>query len=228
MFEARGGGVLCTPGMRLMASGLPHPQWNTGDVSDDRASVDVARAWYAERGVAWGLRVAPGVSWPYGRLLLSLRLMCVMPSALVRGRVPSGVTLRTAGPSDVEAVLAADTAAFGSDPGLSRPWTTALVESREDRITVCVASVDADVVGTGYAVYTDGLAGKSVYLAGIAVMPGYRNRGIGGAISTWLVCRGMDAGAELAHLSADDDRAARLYTRLGFAEAGVLDVYGEM
>src|SRR3954468_19343155 len=35
-----GGGFARLPGIRLMASGLPHPQWNNGDVLDPDA-VDV-------------------------------------------------------------------------------------------------------------------------------------------------------------------------------------------
>ena len=49
------------PGIRLMATGLPHPQWNNGDV-DDPAEVDVdaVRDWYAAVGVPWGCVCQPG------------------------------------------------------------------------------------------------------------------------------------------------------------------------
>jgi tRNA-dihydrouridine synthase len=38
--EPAGGGDLRLPGIRVMASGLPHPQWNNGDI-DDPAAVDL-------------------------------------------------------------------------------------------------------------------------------------------------------------------------------------------
>ena len=42
------------PGVRLSATGLPHPQWNNGDV-DDPAAVDVGavRDWYDALRVPW-------------------------------------------------------------------------------------------------------------------------------------------------------------------------------
>ena len=41
-------------GIRLMASGLGHPQYNNADVPAADADVDGARAWYAALGVPWG------------------------------------------------------------------------------------------------------------------------------------------------------------------------------
>jgi hypothetical protein len=60
--QALGGGTVELPGIRLMASGPPHAQWNNGDVTDP-ALVPWAevRSWYAARadgaGVPWGVRV---------------------------------------------------------------------------------------------------------------------------------------------------------------------------
>ena len=52
-----------------------------------------------------------------------------------------------------------------------------------------------------------------------------RRRGVGAALSSWLLERGFAAGAELAHLNPDTDEAARLYGRLGFVETRGLDMY---
>ena len=54
-----------------------------------------------------------------------------------------------------------------------------------------------------------------------------RRRGVGAALSSWLLERGFAAGAELAHLNPDTDEAARLYGRLGFTETPGLDIYVE-
>ena len=71
----------------------------------------------------------------------------------------------------------------------------------------------------------DDRAGPALYVAGVAVAAGARRRGVGAAISSWLVAGGLEAGARLVHLHADSDPAARVYARLGFAEAPGLDVY---
>ena len=80
-------------------------------------------------------------------------------------------------------------------------------------------------MATAYALRSDGVAGPAVYLAGVAVLPAARRRGVGAALSSWLLARGVAGGAELAHLHADTDDAARVYARLGFTDADPLDVY---
>ena len=154
--------------------------------------------------------------------------MGLLPPSFTPVKMPHGVTLTTAGPADLEGVLTADNAAFESDPHGARAWLTALIEAPDERIRVCAAAADGEIVGTGYTVLTDSLAGKTAYIAGVAVAPAHRRRGIGAAISAWLASAGFAAGADLAHLHADDDRAARLYARLGFVDSGELDVYGDM
>ena len=95
-------------------------------------------------------------------------------------------------------------------------------------VETALASLDGKPVGTAYAVRSDGLAGPAVYLAGVAVLPEARRRGVGAAISSWLLERAFAAGAELAHLHPDDDRAARVYARLGFTEVPGFDIYVEL
>ena len=73
-------------------------------------------------------------------------------------------------------------------------------------------------VGTGYSILSEGRTGPCVYVAGVGVVPEARGRGIGAALVSWLVTRGFERGATLAHLHPDDDGAARLYARLGFVE----------
>lgn len=60
-----GGGAAELPGIRLIASGLPHPQRNNGDVNDPApVPIEEARAWFAARdrgaGVPWRVRVPAG------------------------------------------------------------------------------------------------------------------------------------------------------------------------
>ena len=90
---------------------------------------------------------------------------------------------------------------------------------------VALAELDGDPAGTAYTLRSDGAAGPSLYLAGVGVLAAARRRGVGAALSSWLLERGFGAGAELAHLNPDTDEAARIYQRLGFIETPGLDIY---
>jgi GNAT superfamily N-acetyltransferase len=221
--EAHGGGVLEVPGLRLMASGLPHVQWNSGDVTAPVTDLGAARAFYAERGADWGVRVPVGMPWPYGRRLLTLRLMALDPPRVRPAPVPQDVAVRAATAADLDAVLAIDTEAFGEDPAVERPWLAPHLGAAA--VTTALATLGGEPAGTGYAVATDGRAGPALYLAGVAVRADARRRGVGAALSSWLLETGLRGGARLAHLHADSDDAARVYARLGFADTSGLDVH---
>jgi len=221
--ERDGGGVLEARGLRLMASGLPQAQWNSGDVTAPDADLDVARRFYAARGVGWGLRVPAGMKWRHGRRLLTLRLMALDPAAFApAGEIP-GVAVRAATADDLEAVVAIDAEAFDEDPADEQPWIAPHLGA--PGITTALATIDGAPAGTGYAIHTDGRGGPAVYLAGVAVRAAVRRRGVGAALSSWLLARGLAGGARLGHLHADTDDAARVYARLGFADTTGLDVY---
>lgn len=221
--EPWGGGALEVPGLRLMASGLVGPQWNSGDVTAPDADLDAARAFYRERGAAWGLRVPAQLPWRHGRPLLTLRLMSLVPETFAPAPAPAGVVVRAAGPADLETVLAIDAPAFGADPAEDRGWLAPRLGV--DAVTTALATLDGEPVGTGLAVRSDGRAGPALYLAGVAVVEGARRRGVAAALSSWLIARGVAGGARLVHLHAASDAAARVYARLGFADAPPLDVY---
>ena len=59
--EPCGGGAATLPRHPVMASGLPHAQWNGADVTGPDADLEGARAFYAERGLPWGVRVPEGM-----------------------------------------------------------------------------------------------------------------------------------------------------------------------
>lgn len=222
-----GGGCDQLPGVRVMATGLPHAQWNSGDV-EDAARVDIVllRRWYAEHGVPWGVRVPAGIRWVYGRRLCTLRLMGLTPDRFAPASLPADVRIRVAGPADVDAVLGVDTVAFGKRDDVQRPWLQPFLA--EPTVTVALAELSGTPVGTGFCVHTRALAGPCVYVAGVAVLPAARRRGVGAAVSSWLVEQGMAVGAELAHLHPDTESAAAIYRRLGFGEVDGLDIYGSL
>ena len=139
-----------------------------------------------------------------------------------RPRSP-GLTLRRAGPADLAGVLHVDSTVFGLDPTDNTRWLEPLLAA--ERADVVLAELDGEPAGTAYTLRSDGAGGPALYLAGVAVLAAARRRGVGAALSSWLLERGFAAGAELAHLNPDTDEAARLYGRLGFAETPGLDIY---
>jgi GNAT superfamily N-acetyltransferase len=224
--EPFGGGTATLRGIRLMASGLEHPQWNSADVTGPYADLDGAREFYASRGVAWGVRVPAGMAWKAGRHLFRMPLMGMLAGGLCEPAPVAGLTLRQARPGDLDAVLAVDSSAYESDPELYRPWTAPHLAAPQ--VTVVLAELDGEAVGTGYALRSDGAAGPAVFIGGIGVVDGARRRGVAAAMSAWLLRRGFEDGARLAHLHPVSDAAARVYDRLGFSPAGALDVYVDL
>lgn len=218
----RGGGVRELAGARLMATGLPHAQWNNGDVHDPAAvDVDEVREWYSSLGVPWGVRVPAGAAWPHGRHLFRKRLMGAVPSSFRPPPPVAGLDLRPAGPDDLEAVLAVDVTAFEEAPEVERPWLGMLLDN--PATVVAVATLGDRVVATGWVLRSEGWAGPAGYVAGIGVEPEVRRRGIGALVTAWL----MEEVGDLAvwHLHPDTDSAARIYGRLGFVEVEGLDIY---
>ena len=224
--EPYGGAVATLRGIRVMASGLAHRQWNGADVTGPYSDLEGARAFYAERGVEWGARVPAGLPFKAGTHLFTMPLMGLLAGGLQAAPVVDGLQIRQAGPEDLETVLYVDTTAFGSDRDLYRPWTEPHLSA--ERITVAVASLDDDAVGTAYCLRSDGPAGPAAYVAGVGVLPTARRRGVAAAMSGWLVAQAFAEGARLAHLQADSDEAARVYARLGFSPTGALDVYVDL
>jgi ribosomal protein S18 acetylase RimI-like enzyme len=220
-------GAAEVPGVRLMATGLPHPQWNSGDVDEPAlVDLDTVRDWYAIRGLPWGLRVPAGVVWPYGCKLVTRRLMGLTSSRFRAAAPVEGVAIRIATPADLPAVLRIDTIAFEESTELERGWLELLLA--HPAVTVALAYRDGEPVATGYLTLSSGRAGPAAYLGGIAVMPTARRQGVGAAVSSWLIERGHDAAAALWHLHPDHDGAASMYRQLGFVEVEGLDIYLDM
>jgi GNAT superfamily N-acetyltransferase len=223
---AAGGATAAPRDLVLCASGFEAPGVNSGDVTGPDPDVDAARAFFAEHGVTWGLRVPVEQPWTLGRRLMTRRLMAVERSAFRPAPAVPGLTLRRAGSGDLESVSRVDSAAFGLDPAYNDRWLSPLLSA--ERATVVLAELDGDTAGAAHTLRSDGAAGPCLYLAGVAVLPAARRRGVGAALSSWLLERGFAAGAELAHLNPDSDSAARLYGRLGFTETPGFDVYVDL
>jgi GNAT superfamily N-acetyltransferase len=220
-----GGATAELAGIRLMTSGLDHPRWNHGDVTEPPL-VDLTEvsAWFAAHRVRWGVRVPPETPWPHGRRLFRTRLMTLDAPDLRPAPLVAGLRVRVAHGEDLATVPALDAAAFGE--GTVPEWIRPHLEARE--VTTVIAELDGAPVGTAYALRSDGRAGPAVYLAGVGVRPEARRRGIAAAMSSWLLEDAFSRGAVFAHLHPDDDPAARVYARLGFTEVDGLDVYVDL
>lgn len=222
-----GGAVADLGGARAACSGLPFGPYNGTDLLDP-ATTDPERvaAWWAARGTPWAWRTPPSPAWPTGwpggDLLVHQRLAGLRPARFAPAPLPAGVAVRRAAPQDLDAVVAVDVAAFGGPAAPVRRWLAGHLEN--PGVEVGLVLDGDEPVATAHAVRSDGAAGPAVLLAGVGVVPGARRRGVGAGLSSWLLERALAAGAALAHLQPDDDRAARVYARLGFTEVEGLDV----
>lgn len=97
----------------------------------------------------------------------------------------------------------------------------------ENDVLACIsrpgcAVLVVSVGGVPAATARRATADDGSYLSSIGTRPAFRGRGLG-ALATALAIRdSLHAGSELVHLAveADNDRALRLYERLGFATVG--------
>jgi GNAT superfamily N-acetyltransferase len=220
--ESRGGAAAEFRDVRVMASGLRRPHWNNADITGPDPDLEAAHAFYAERGLPWAIRVG-GRPWPYGRHVMAQRLMALVPHGFQPAQAVEGLQLALAGPDEVETVAAVDAAAFGEDPQTQRPWIEPHLGAAS--VETALATLGGQPVATAYTLRSNGRAGPALYLGGVAVLEGARRQGVAAAMSSRLLQRGFAAGAQLAHLHADTEQSARVFARLGFHEAGELDIY---
>ena len=229
--ESRGGGAAQLPGIRLMASGLPHARWNNGDVTDPaRVDVEAVRAWYAARacgvGVPWGVCVPAGMPFAHGRHVFRKGCMALVPDRFRAVRVSPGVAIGEALPADVGTFARIDASAFDGEVEETLPWVTPHFGAIG--FTAVLARLNGEPVGVATAIHTEDRAGPCVGIFGVGVLEHARRRGIGGAMTSWLLERAFTQGATLAHLNPDTEAAACLYARLGFIETAGLDVYTDL
>jgi ribosomal protein S18 acetylase RimI-like enzyme len=68
--------------------------------------------------------------------------------------------------------------------------------------------------------------GDVTEIVGVATLPAFRRRGLGGAVTGALVADALANGTELVFLSAGSDAVARVYARLGFRRVGTACIAG--
>jgi GNAT superfamily N-acetyltransferase len=219
-----GGAALALRGIRVVACGVRHPQFNSADVVDADCDLEGARAFYAARGLDWGVRVPAGMPWAHGRHLMTQELMALAAADFAPAPPVPDLELRLAGPADLDVLVGIDEAAFGETAGPA--WIAPLLAMAP--VVVALALLGGEPVATAHTLRTDGPAGPCLYLGGVGVVPPARRRGIAAAASSWLLAQGFAAGAELAHLHSDTDESARVYRRLGFADTPGLEIFVDL
>jgi ribosomal-protein-alanine N-acetyltransferase len=102
----------------------------------------------------------------------------------------------------------------------SHPWSENSVrEEIENLLTYCVGAFEGDALA-GYAGMH--LPSDGAYIDNIAVRPGYRRKGAGKMLLEALIEKASQSGAEFITLEVRPSNTAafKLYTQLGFKEAG--------
>lgn len=120
--------------------------------------------------------------------------------------------------SDFQALMTVQSRSFG--PADAAPASADDAESFQRRFAASaffVAEMDGAIVSGG--AFTPP-ADRVTELVGIATLPAYRRRGIAGLLTSRITAAAFDAGVDLAFLTAGDERAGRVYARVGYRPAG--------
>jgi ribosomal protein S18 acetylase RimI-like enzyme len=195
----------------------------TGDVEE---AVGRLRGWFVEKRRRLRCEILEPL-WPElaGRMVgCGMRIKERMPIMLC-GREgmrevawPAGVEILSvgAGASDGELREAMEVSrrAFGEAEVTPEDVARKRGELASGRYRSAVARVDGAAAGAG------SMSVGNDELVGIATLPEFRGRGIGAAVSEFLVAEHFARGAELVWLSAAEDGARRIYERIGFVVVG--------
>jgi ribosomal protein S18 acetylase RimI-like enzyme len=93
---------------------------------------------------------------------------------------------------------------------------------RSGSTVLAVAFVDGAPVASG----VHQPVGAVTEVAGVATLPAFRRRGLGAAVTAYLVADARRRGIETVFLTAGSDEIARMYSTLGFRRAGTSCIAG--
>ena len=171
--RAAAGGAVAEPrDLVVMTAGFEADGVNSGDVIGPDPDLEAARAFYAEHGVKWGLRVPEEMPWEHGRLLFRRRLMGLDRAAFRPAAAVPGLDVRVAGPDDLRSRCTSTRPRSGSTCEENRLWLEPLLSA--ERVEFALASLDGEPAGTAYVLRSDGGGGAER-------LPGRRGGAAGGA-----------------------------------------------
>jgi len=118
---------------------------------------------------------------------------------------------------DLEGVLAVEHAAF------TNPWTREMYEAELKNAGVSFIVLTRDWAGRVIGFCSFWRIYDELHINNLAVLPDWRNRGIGSALLTRVLSEGAASGAVRALLEVrrSNTEAQRLYERFGFVMAGL-------
>jgi hypothetical protein len=210
-----GGGATRVRGARLMASGLPYAQWNNGDVTDADVDEPAMRAWYAERGVPWGIRVPLDLTVDIGTPLFVKRCFGLHAGAFLDDGSERDAVAVTAS-AELERFAEAEAAVFGGDVEVARRWVRPVFGL--PGFEHWVAEREGHPAAIASTVWSDGDAGPAVMVTGIGAVDAGGQALVGTLLSA-LLQAAFDRDADVlvhSHTSPDDDPS--VLTSLGFVE----------
>ncbi len=121
--------------------------------------------------------------------------------------------------ADIQEGLDANAQGFDAT---AAPATEAEAEAfRQTLITNCAFTGRYNQQPAAAGMFTSPVNGVSE-IVGITTLAAYRRRGIAAALTSEVVRVAFEYGVEVAILSASNPEAYRIYTRIGFAPAGLL------
>jgi ribosomal protein S18 acetylase RimI-like enzyme len=121
-----------------------------------------------------------------------------------------GTAIGPEGPRERDAALSEATEEFVRDRMRRRLTVTAVAELGDGPVAVGSHQPVGDVTE----------------VVGVATLPAFRRRGLGGAVTGALVADALANGTELVFLSAGSEEIARVYARLGFERIGTACIAG--
>ena len=203
-------------GIRVTASGVRAAWGNQAHVVDepDAAALAAALGWLRERGDSFGVRTRE--RWATHPLFASRGLapLATLPVLTLELASWSPPKLRAEGqiaaPRDPEEFVAAYAGGFAMAPELAAALV-AEADLAAPAYVHLVARVDGVTVGTAMLRVADGCGCVSA----VGVLPAYRRRGIGGALTAAATTAAGERGCDIGFLHATG--AGRgVYERLGY------------
>lgn len=221
------------PFLATFTPGTSHPMVNYAipDTSAQPSAAQIAELTEAfqRRGLLPRLEYFPEVAPDLEQSLVTagytlerrIPLMVCAPDDRVDAPPPHSIAIRPpACDDDIRQMRSAQNTAFGESPDVTDD-DVEQAKAATDRGGIAALAADlttGQVVGGGLALE---LVNGTTEIGGIGVLDTHRRRGVAAAITAWLTREAHQRDAHTAFLTAGDNGAARVYTRVGYRPSGV-------
>jgi GNAT superfamily N-acetyltransferase len=196
-------------GLALHTTGIPVRHWNGAHLTSPAGlgRLPDATAWFAGRGMPWGVLVPAELDLDPGTPLLTEQPVMLRPLADLP-ELP-GLDLRWDAADDASTVQAA-----GFEAPLDATRDFVLPKLVNAACAVVVAYDEGRAAATATLVSVEGVAA----VFGVATLPDARRRGLGRAVTLAVLHEGRRRGCDLASLNPSP-LGYGVYAALGFADA---------